>query len=365
MLEFDLGRFLDFAGNPDAVSKAELILDTPTMAAPPPLPVDVGNITAFGGKFYFTGSAAEGGYALWVTDGTPAGTGLLVNEMMRGRGSLSLSSLVSANGALYFTAGQGGGNIELWKVSLDGDTASASKVADMKSGGGPIELTAVGNTLYFAAYEDVSNSIKLWCYDGGVAPKLIPAQTGFVNPSELRAVDGKLLFTAQPDSISTDRDVWQYDGATFTRLSDVPGNNSSPAEMTLFNGNIVFAAEDAPAGRTMESDKKGRELWWNLEEGTKLLANIGQPDTDPVTFSYYDPILGRTITRTTPGNVVSSSPAELTVAGDALYFTANDGANGRELWKTDGTQAGKIMVTNLSPGLKEHALRGNRGGSYR
>src|SRR5579859_3415055 len=44
----------------------------------------------------------------------------------------------------------------------------------------------------------------------------------------------------------------------------------------------------------------------------------------------------------------SSGPASLTVFNNALYFAANDGAHGIELWKYDGTVA--TRVTDLSPG---------------
>jgi ELWxxDGT repeat protein len=43
-----------------------------------------------------------------------------------------------------------------------------------------------------------------------------------------------------------------------------------------------------------------------------------------------------------------SSPAHLTAAGTSLYFTANDGSHGTELWKTDGTTT--TLVADLAPG---------------
>jgi ELWxxDGT repeat protein len=34
----------------------------------------------------------------------------------------------------------------------------------------------------------------------------------------------------------------------------------------------------------------------------------------------------------------------------SLFFNANDGSNGYELWKTDGTSAGTVLVKDINPG---------------
>ncbi|MEM9660404.1 MAG: ELWxxDGT repeat protein, partial [Planctomycetota bacterium] len=45
-----------------------------------------------------------------------------------------------------------------------------------------------------------------------------------------------------------------------------------------------------------------------------------------------------------------SEPAEFVQVGDVTYFVANDGTNGRELWKTDGSIAGTQLVSDIRPG---------------
>lgn len=51
-----------------------------------------------------------------------------------------------------------------------------------------------------------------------------------------------------------------------------------------------------------------------------------------------------------PG-AAGSDPRDLTMVGSLLFFTADDGAHGRELWVSDGTAAGTHLVKDIHPGL--------------
>ena len=67
--------------------------------------------------------------------------------------------------------------------------------------------------------------------------------------------------------------------------------------------------------------------------------------------AFYLPVLIKDIN---PG-AGNSNPENLTAVNDTLYFTANDGANGTELWKSN-TSSGTIMVQDITPGPESSTL---------
>ena len=49
-------------------------------------------------------------------------------------------------------------------------------------------------------------------------------------------------------------------------------------------------------------------------------------------------------------SVVPGDRFEFTEFQDKLYFRADDGVNGKELWVTDGTESGTELVKNIQSG---------------
>ncbi|MCY1019666.1 ELWxxDGT repeat protein [Pyxidicoccus sp. MSG2] len=60
--------------------------------------------------------------------------------------------------------------------------------------------------------------------------------------------------------------------------------------------------------------------------------------------------LGPTLTFDINRSTESSAPNELLVVGERVFFTADDGVTGRELYVSDGTPAGTVRVKDLFPG---------------
>ena len=111
----------------------------------------------------------------------------------------------------------------------------------------------------------------------------------------------------------------RYSPGIFKILSQE--GNDWTEELIEYNNELYFAADDGI---------HGRELWKTdgTPSGTIMVADIAYNGTG-----------------------VSSHPYSFIKYNNELYFTATDGSygiHGRELWKTDGTESGTRIVTDLT-----------------
>lgn len=333
------------------------------------------NLANVNGTLFFRATDGASGVELWKSDGTAAGT-LLVKDINPGSAGSYAAKLTNVNGTLFFVATEPTGGVELWKS--DGTAAGTTLVKDIvpgSSGSSPGNLTNVNGTLFFAALDTTSGN-ELWKTDGTesgtVRVKDIAPGIALSNPNNLTAVGLSLYFTAN-DGIAGN-ELWKTDGtpAGTVLIADINAGagSSDPGNLTIVGGTLYFSASNGISGR---------ELWKSdgTAAGTVLIKDIrtGSASSNPSNLIFTNGTLfftadggasGIELWTLTVGNVVTmgpqmvadvnsalaigSSPDNLIAIGNTLYFTANDGVHGNELWKSDGTAAGTVLVKDINPG---------------
>jgi ELWxxDGT repeat protein len=178
----------------------------------------------------------------------------------------------------------------------------------------PSDLASIGNTVFFRA-DDGVNGEELWKSDGTTATRIdvFPGPNSSF-PAEMTNVDGTLFFRASDTLNQGDLFKLEPPYTTPTKIVVNPGGGSGAERLANFNGTLYFAATDGTTA--------GRELWKSnggtvASGGTTMVADINTASGE------------------------SSFPEQLTPVGSTLFFVASDGndggADGEELWKTDGT----------------------------
>jgi ELWxxDGT repeat protein len=291
---------------------------------------------AVGSTFFFAADDGINGRELWKSDGTEAGT-VLVKNIRSSSSSGNPRNLVAMGNTLYFSANDGTNGRELWKS--DGTEAGTVLVKNIHptSSSDPEYLTVLGSILYFSA-DNGTNGSELWKSDGTEAETVLvknirPSIAGDDAGSEIEyitVVGNTLYFSASAGANNSE--LWKSDGTeagtvlvkNIRPYSDVleVDYGSGPEYLTAIGNTLYFSAY---------KEDTERELWKSngTEAGTVMVKNI-YPDT--------------------VGSISSSRPEYLTVVGNTLFFSANDGTNGRELWKSDGTEAGTVMVEDIRSG---------------
>ncbi|MEL7009607.1 MAG: hypothetical protein AAGM29_13495, partial [Cyanobacteria bacterium J06588_4] len=160
-------------------------------------------------------------------------------------------------------------------------------------------------------------------YYGGVYP-----QSSF--PDGLIEFDDQLYFSAD-NGVNGDELFVSNGTAEGTQLLiDLnPGSSnygfaygSTVSYLTEFNDKLYFSANDGESGRELfVSD--------GTAEGTQLLVDL-RPGSGNYDYG--------------SGYSYSSYPGDLTEFNGRLYFSADDGENGREIFVSDGTAEGTQLL---------------------
>jgi ELWxxDGT repeat protein len=221
-----------------------------------------------------------------------------------------------------------------WVRSLtDAATGEATLVADLaptpvptRKGRVPLahdsspkDLVVYDDRLFFSA-DDGAHGRELWAYDAATGEATLAANinpdhavpyVAHSEPSGLTVFDDRLFFAASDGERGWE--LWAYDAATGEAVlaADVNAGglrssegNSFPSDLTVYDGRLFFAA----VGDHEEPGAFDRELWAYDATGEATLVT----DIRPGPFG--------------------SAPSHLRVYDGRLFFRADDGEHGYELW---------------------------------
>ncbi|CAN5891254.1 hypothetical protein BH11VER1_BH11VER1_00780 [soil metagenome] len=88
-----------------------------------------------------------------------------------------------------------------------------------------------------------------------------------------------------------------------------------------------------------------------LRMGTSIYFAANTSETGTELWKSDGTAAGTVLVKDISAGIVSSAPSSFVVFNGELYFSASDGVNGRELWKSDGTEAGTVMVKDIFSGI--------------
>jgi ELWxxDGT repeat protein len=251
-------------------------------------------------------------------------------------------------------------------------------IADSNPGG----LTNINGTLYFFANDGGIDGLRVWQSDGTEIGTILATdyfRKGSFPPRNLTDVNGTLYFV---EYTNPSYNLWKSDGTEagsvlvkdFSPYSGI--DIASESRSAAVNNTLYFVAFDP---------LNGNELWKSdgTETGTVLVRDIapGISNSYPRTLTNVNGALYFTASDSTTGDAdnrelwksdgteagtvlvkeinpgsASAAPYQLTNVNGTLYFTATDGASGYELWKSDGTAAGTVLVKDISPGIQDSLL---------
>ncbi|HEY4941834.1 MAG TPA: hypothetical protein VII56_10430 [Rhizomicrobium sp.] len=302
-------------------------------------------LTTVGNTVFFQDGDGVGGIDLWKTDGTAAGTVMvkhIESANIGGNGvqqAQDLQNMSAQNGLLMFSANDGVDGTQLWRsdgtalgtfqVKVINSTNQANAGIDTSVQTNPL---AIGPITYYMGSDAVHGN-ELWATDGTVLGThlLKDISPGFVNSNPTLLTPGGAGFFFVANDGAHGSELWTSDGSAggTHMVSDIKPGGAGSSIFSLgaaFGDSVLFGADDGT---------HGFELW--LSNGTSLGTNM-LLDINPGSSG---------------GIPRSSSPFGFTPVGSNVFFQATTNANGAELWVTDGTPGGTHITKDINPGAAD------------
>ncbi len=289
-------------------------------------------LTAFGDRLLFRANNATD-QALYSTDGTSGGTYAPVDFVTQQ--TITVAGPIRPMGAVAVFPGNALNNIgvELW--TTDGTPSGCFLLQDICVG--PTSSTPAGRSwladdfLYFLA-DDCTHGLELWRTNGGAPATGLVADvypgTNAAQPYHLVPLDGQVIFAAF-DGMGNG--IYRSDGTaigTFklATMGVAPSWNGDRQPARRVGGIALFLGTDPD---------HGAELWRSdgTLQGTYLVKDLW-PGTN---------------------GSIAGSGFNFWSFGGHLYFAPEVPTYSTELWRSDGTEAGTVMVQDRAPGINSFA----------
>lgn len=270
-------------------------------------------VGSHGGKLYYTGITG-GNVLLYSYDG--ASNNLEINltgtEGITAISNVMYSETLSTFKYIFIQATPSNKNFIL-KIP---DAAAAS-------------VLVVDIPFIYANNPPIKTASNLWVVVNEGAQGEIPASidlAGTITPistSFASAIGTKLIGTL---------------GTKLMFFSDDQG--SSDNKLFSYDGSVALVADHDVS---IPNDLNGTKIF------DSKLYFVGHQSTEGQEPYVYDGTTA-TLLKDINSGAPSSSPSKFIVLKNTIYFTADDGASGQEVWKTDGTNPGTSIVANIGSG---------------
>lgn len=330
----------------------------------------------FNGELIFVADDGSSGSELWKTDGTAAGT-VQIKDINPGPGSslLSYREFIEFNNALYFGADDGLNGYELWKT--DGTTAGTVLVKDVypgSTGSNIKELTVSNGTLFFLGFHPSEQA--LWKSDGTGANTVaiidLDYTAGGCSDSQefLHAANGTVYLANNNTFVFPNCELWKSDGTVGGTMLVKELDTSSSGSLGNPNVDAVnidatfyfmgYGGSSAPSGLYRTEGTAATTVHLKEVSVHTLIVVGGRilfTGTDSASYAELwvsdGTVPGTMLVKDILPGIDPSTPSYLANVNGTLVFSADDGVQGRELWKSDGTASGTVLVADINPGANE------------
>ena len=300
-----------------------------------------------GDLIFYQGTDSTHGKELWAFNHTlpvSVNNPYMVKDVYSGANdgiSGDCEDMLVVNNTLFFRGNDGSNGVELWKS--DGNSSGTVMVKDLNSGSGssnPSDFTSSNDKLFFTTGLG-SYQFRRWVSDGTNAGTY---DVGFWTSNFNAIFYPEIEYNGSIYGQGWDghRVLFSLNETTYERVADLGGGHNNPRALTIYDGWLYFLTYETASGTGCLYRTNGTEA------GTSMFI-CGTPQHHPMGAN-------------------GMNEFEMQVFNDELYFIRDSGSgHGDELWKTDGTQSGTVMVKDIVPGTSSgfcsNPLSSCQGGS--